>query len=681
MQKILDKMLRRGHAWKWLALVEKEGLKESCAKERREAWKTVTQRAFRSPEAFEEFFRNARGLSDRPGDLPGLTMLELLEDFVEGRGDDPESLKRKIASINVASLPLEPLKQRVGQWRGGAALPEAKLQKALDAFIARPGSVTHRHVDELSRLLAAAGAGTNLETAVAGLGPHVNAMRKLNHKSTVRLGLGLSHLAGLAAADRAMEDACLRLPAHLHQALMRPFLHQAASLLAWLKRAGKVADAADAAGSMTFLLHALAGPEAEDILKRLAPYGKNAGAGKGAGKDPYREVHGAGTKTIEEKAALLGRLRAGLRKGPVSNRQLGAFRLLYGMLLSDIEKRGASLDKREQAEVARVLAPVILMDLVFFSDEDNDLIGLLLQAAKAGCMDVRLALLSTIVSTYADKNTKLEAAAGRVLAQNPPPEKDDFSLVLKTAASLYLCVFPLVSSFSPMLEIYGDDAPIASLIRDFLLRQFDVLVSKMLAAHDMSGLDFFLGGFSENTELEEDFFGLQEDLEYVPAFRVYSELFNLVSCFPEGSVTRKSYGKYVAVMLGLEGGLDFIIRKLDELDRFISGRLWGGMRWDTFDRNTAIDEANLCLQALANKKALERAPLPSLDKLAALLALTPYGGRPREKLLVMMTKVLERRIEAGQQEAGAIRSRLLDTMARRLVSVKPRRPRRRKRGQ
>lgn len=442
-KKELDKLQRAGRYLEWLVEVQGQPLTPELKREQDQAWQEVQRRALRTPQAFEDFIARIDQLREIP-ETPELAFLLALKGVTTGMGEAEETLLGITGLTGTALVAQKNIRVALGTARDWPGIND------LLALIARePGKITRRHYQDL----AVRCTGTVLALPFTILADGMAVFRRLNHKANLHKPLAARFLDELDLADHHLSQAIEFFPPALQRLALLPFLSQ---ILLHLRQcdpppAAQQVRALVQAVEWTFLRgtgHLV--PEAlcrqllddDELLPTAADLKKMAADFAAA---PF-----------EGKLVLLRDLRQALdtaaAQGPGIDFFFGDFfedneveamaRLLlrfHVQLVKEIGSRLPTLPPREGRALVAALDPILAKDvgdLVVVLGDRQPLLDLLLQAAEAGCLGTRLALLAYLLSM--EQSKRLGPLALAVLTEGPAPVQEDLHWLMREHGRLVL---------------------------------------------------------------------------------------------------------------------------------------------------------------------------------------------------------------------------------------------------
>lgn len=651
-KKEIEKLFQTGRYWDWFALVENEGVGSSYTKEWQEAWKIVARRAFRLSENLQDFWNNIEKIENYP-DSPDLRLLFLLRDFVDGK-----EVKEDLSALEGLSPQAEPLRGKALSWQEGF-FSENKLKKVLAAFADLPGKVNRKSYSALAQLTK----GADLAVPVDILGQEIDDLRNLNSKKTTGRALNQTHLRKLEALDSNLKTISRQVLHPFFQILVAPFVYQFTQLLQTLSRNGQMTAAIEVVSFAPFLFSLAAGERLEEIRDHLSRfYPKLLSENDGA---PGRENSKA---SLEEKAALLGKMRS-VVKTKAREEFLERFNSLYKDLLSDIAGQREKLSEREKREMTRVMGTFLVQDIDFLWDciPDNEgirsLADILIRISRAGCLEVKLSLLSLIVADML-RNKLLREHAESALKDLPSTGKEDVWWILNQYEFL---IFPHVSLLKPVIARLDPRESFMPEIAERILDEFEgcmfvnTLATKFKDAHLFKEV---WGRKSEKGLAEKELATLRKEIGILNDCEPFSILTEYVGCYPEGVFTEKAYRCFLEMMYRKGGGIDGILCILEDVLNRLYNVRQGAREYPTAPLfESFFEDKRRILFAFLKEypDALKTIKLERVEKLIDLLTQEKFN-EDIGSLLIALSNILGERAKSGEKEAGNLNAKLMDLL-------------------
>lgn len=652
-RKEIEKMLSSGRYWEWLETLEREALISGYKKEWYEVWQTLARRAFRDPLQLEEFLARSESLKERP-DIPDIRFLLLLKKFIEGAHGAEE-----LASFTGLGFPAEAIRKQAMTWRD-ESFPGQKLQELLTTLIAKPEEATKKNYEEIALVLK----GTPLSGIIKSLGTQMTATRSLGGRSGAKISL-----QKFSDIEFGLKEGSNHIPHHLRQILFYPFLFQINRVLQRLLEAKQQDTFAEILPSIPYLLSMLAGEKAGSLRTQL--------------KHQKREVleHVNFDRVIsradfDEKVALLGRMRS-LRHDDKGNGNADTFQRLYKSVLSDIGRMRPSLSEREKKDLNRVMGIALTRDLPFLRNglaaSEHDLGEILLHAAEAGCLNLRLALLSLILAEKGGYR-RLKVFAENSLKIVDSPTGEEISWILDEFSEI---VFPHVNSLKPLFSFWGSEAPFASQIAKEIWSKAMTLLVLNSASKKVSGFFPLLAGDRLYQGMKRDIQILRKELSILKDCKELANLADFLNCFPEDSFTEKGYQRLLDTIFEKGRRLDPIIEIVGDsllrspIEKGIK-RLLLPLLGDWFK----ILEKGFYDFLRGHWDGLKLTKLGNLGRLIRILMRRETLSEDRN-LLFKISNLLEERSRDGEKEAGVLRDKLMEELARQKTRSKSAKPKRR----
>lgn len=662
----LQRLWRTGRYWEWLEALESWEGEEPDRGLWLEAWRNIARRALRSPENLKDLWDRQQLFQSRP-DFPDLEFLLLLRDFVENG-----ELQEKISTIQGLSLPAAALQKQALLWKE-EDLPEVEIQRALKTLAERPEKATRKTYNSLARVVEPYGPGP-LTRALEELAHHIPEIRRLNRKTTVRMGASGLDSFFLDDLDQIIQDATRELAPALRRILLFPFAFQIARLFEWLAREGEFRAAAEAASLMPFLFSLAAGDRAKEIRERLLPFQPEVLSAADIAVIGKR-LSGA---DLEEKLALLNQLRIGARKSlhemeggldffedfgpeePEAEELLHLFAALYRDVLEDLTTRQPDLSERERLELARVMDGILFRDLNLLApDAGPEQIAEILElAGRAGCLGPRLAVLALITAGRVGAG-RLARLAKACLQDRFKPGPEDMLAVLDRFPDLY---FPYLSALKPLagtVQNFEDLLPsISSKVIDYL--EFSLLMNA--AVDEDSGPFSFLFANSVNQSMRQLQILRRElkSFEDHPAFRLVG---TYLRSFPDGRLTEEGCRSLAGAVYEEHGTLAPLIERLEYLSQ---GSASGGRTslpspFDPFaDDVIEFQHLGLLQVIVEHPAAAEELSTETIELLVAGLTRKRQLSQLEQRLLLKLANLLAKKEDDGK--AAALHRQLHDLL-------------------
>jgi len=544
LRKELDKYWRKGRYWEWLALVEKENLHRNYAREEQEAWNSLVKRALRLPSNLQEFWTHLQAIKRYPF-LPDLQCLRLLGDFVAGK-----DFRRELVALRNLTFPAESFRQKALSWEDDF-FPEHKIRSLFAAFLQHPEKVTPKYYHSLASLAG----GASLAKFFTELASKFDGVRWLNRKTREGKRLGGGILKKLVEADGLLQEVSGVLAPPLQQVLFYPFLFQVHSF--FRERAEKEAAPLllRVASSMPFMFLKAAGEKGEELQKYLL--GASATLSD-LDRSYLAKISGG---SLEEKAALVGRMRPLLQKG-AREEYYEHFRQLYQTLLTDLAARQENLAGRERRELARVMAGSVLKDLpLLWTDPDDvgQLMDLLRPLGAIGLANGKMAVLALIIAEKMQE-AKLKKQAQDSLKSQGEPNEEDISWVLDSFPEL---AFPEVSHLRGLVDVGGMEATFMPALVERIRDELEIFLIIHAVSRKFHGpLAFFYEMSAEDFKI--GFYAWRQEMAKLKAYPSFSPLQEYLACFPEGYFTEKGFQRYLNLRYERGKELDWLIPELEK---------------------------------------------------------------------------------------------------------------------
>lgn len=440
LQKELDKLQRAGRYIDWLAEVQDQPITPQRKREMDTAWQEVQRRTLRTKQTFDEFLSRIDTMHTLP-QTPEMQFLLLLRDLINGRadtGDEICAVTGLSTAYQAAQKNLRAIIQLPRDWQG--------IEKLLAFIASDPGKVSRKHY----HALAAHCSDTILHTAFLALGNEMVVFRRLNHKANLHKSLSPSLLDDLYYASQRLWQAIDFMPPVLRRLCLLPLVFQVLLFLRQATPAPAAHQVLDlfqsveltfAAGADRFLT-----PELRTLLE--------ADGDDLTSADLAAITQKFTVATFEEKLALVRDLRQAFHRHAAMDMNDNPFmpsfiddemdemqRMLlrfYKQVFKEIGRRSAHLAPRERRALVAVFDPIVARDVddLFTLEEIGQrLVDLLLQAAEAGCMGIRLSMLGLIVSRR-DSSKLLGSLATKALQEAPNPGLEDLRWIVEEHGSL-----------------------------------------------------------------------------------------------------------------------------------------------------------------------------------------------------------------------------------------------------
>ena len=645
-KKELEKLWRKGRYWDWLALVEKENLQRDHAREVQEACMNLVKKALRLPANLQEFWAHLPTVKRYPSS-PDFQCLLFLRDFVEGR-----DVRGQLAALRNLTFPAESLRQKALSWKDDF-FPEEKIRKPFSAFLRQPEKISSKDYQNLSSLAE----GTSLGAQVAVLGSRFNGVRGLNRKAGGRKRLGAEKLRKVWEADSVLKQASEALPPKLQEILFYPFLFQVHSFF----RQGAEKEAAPVllrvASSLPFMFLKAAGDKGAEIQKHILGTSSSL---SDLDRSYLAKISGG---SLEEKAALVNRMRSLLRKGG-REEHCDEFRKLYHGLLTDLAARRENLPERERREIARVVSSSLLRDLPSLwtdPDDPEQLLNILKPMAAVGLGNGKMAVLGLILAEkFRDSDLKKQAQDS-VNDQGGPTEED----LLWVLDSFPELIAPEVSSLRALVEAGGGEAAFIPALVERIRNEIELFLIMNAASRGSRGVFGFLGELTA-----EDFKTAsttwRRELAALKSYPSFSPLQEFFACFPEGYFTGKGFQRYLNLRYEKEKRLDWFIPELERQGNqpLLAKKFWGDS-FLPFSLEGILREKEKAYFLFLEERfdSMNTASLETLEKLTEIL-LRRKPTVTEGNLLIRISNLLGERPSGGDNRAQALREKIMNQLIR-----------------
>jgi hypothetical protein len=642
LKKELEKFLRAGRYFEWLALVEKENLHRNYPREEEEAWNSLVKRALRLPANLQEFWTHLPSIKKYPS-FPDFRCLLLLRDFVAGK-----EVRSDLAALRNLTFPAESLRQKALSWQDHF-FPEKKIRGLLAAFLHHPEKVTPKYYSTLASLVGA----TGLKTMVTGLGSKFDGVRRLNRKTRGRRRLGPEIIRKVADADRLLKEVSGSLALPLQEILFYPFLFQVHAFFRERAEKDPTPILLRVASSMPFMFLKAAAEKGEEFQKHLL--------GASATLSDLDRSYLARTSegSLEEKAALVARMRSALQKGG-EEEYCDQLRQLYQSLLADLAARQGSLPERERRELARVMASSVFKDLpLLWTDPDDleQLMSLFRPMAAMGLGNSKIAVLALILAEkIRDRDLKKQAQIS--LKDQGGVSQEDILWVLDSFPEL---IFPEVGSLRALVEVAGADAAFMPMLVDRVRDELQMFLITYAVTRRTRGPFAFFSELSVE-DFKMGYHAWRRELAELKAYPPFALLLEGLACFPEGYFTAKGFQRYLNLQYEREMGLEWVIPELEKnrnkttlAKRFLA---------DSFlplPAEEVLGEIEKAYFLLLEERfeGLKTAKLEALEKLTNFLLRTK-PALTEGNLLIRISNLLAERLSGGESQAQALREKIMN---------------------
>ena len=640
LRKELEKFWRAGRYFEWLALVEKENLHRTYPREEEEAWNSLVKRALRLPANLQEFWTHLPSLRKYPSS-PDFRCLLLLRDFVAGK-----EVRSDLAALRNLTFPAESLRQKALSWQD-PFFPEKKIRSLLAAFLHHPEKATPKFYSSLASLVG----GTGFATMVAGLGSKFDGVRRLNRKTRGRRRLGPEIIRKVTDADRLLKELSGSLALPLQEVLFYPFLFQVQAFFRERAEKDPTPTLLRVASSMSFMFLKAAGEKGPEFQKHLL------GASTTLSDLDHSYLSKISGGSLEEKAALVARLRSALQKGGAEE-YCDQLRQLYQSLLTDLAARRGSLPERERRELARVMASSVLKDLpLLWTDPDDleQLMSLFRPMAAMGLGNPKIAVLAlTLAEKIRDRDLKRQAQIS--LKDQGELSRDDILWVLDSFPEL---IFPEVRSLKALMEVAGTDAAFMPTLIDRVRDELHMFLITYAVTRRMRGPFAF---FSElNVEdFKMGYHAWRRDLAELKAYPPFALLLEGLACFPEGYFTTKGFQRYLNLRYEREMGLEWVILELEKnRNKTLLAKRFLADSFLPLPAEEVLGEIEKAYFLFLEERfeGLKMARLEILEKLTNLLLETKPAAT-EGNLLIRISNLLGERL--GESQAYALREKIMN---------------------
>jgi hypothetical protein len=642
LRKELERFWRAGRYWEWLALVEEENLHRNYPREEQEAWNGLIKRALRLPANLQEFWTHLPSVKRYPS-FPDFRCLLLLRDFVAGK-----EVRNDLAALRNLTFPAESLRQKALSWQDDF-FPEKKIGSFLAAFLHHPEKVTPKFYSSLASFVG----GTELATVVANMGSQFDGARRLNRKTRGRRRLGSEMLKKVADADRLLKEISGVLARPLQEILFYPFLFQVHSFFREGAEIEAVPILLRVASSMPFMFLKAAGEKGEELQKHLL--GASATLSD-LDRSYLAKISGG---SLEEKAALVGRMRPPLQKG-AGDEYYDQFRQLYQSLLTDLAARQESLPERERRELAQVMASSVLKDLpLLWTDPDDlgQLMDLLRPMAAIGLGNGKIAVLCLILAEKIQDRDMQKQAQDSLKGQNGPTETD----ILWVLDSFPELILPEVGYLRALLDIGGMEAAFMPALVGRIREELEIFLIIHAVSRKFRGPLSFLYEMSVE-DLKIGYYAWRRELAKLKTYPSFSALQEYLACFPEGYFTEKGFQRYLNLRYEREKKLDWFIPELEKhRGKTLLARKFSEDSFLPLPVEEILDEMEKTYFLFLEERfeGLKTAGLETLEKLTDIL-LSRKPTATEGNLLIRISNLLGERLPDGESRAHALREKIMN---------------------
>jgi len=649
-RKELDRFWRTGRYWEWIALVEKENLHRDYAREEQEAWISLVKKALRLPANLQEFWTHLPAIKKYPS-FPDFQCLRLLRDFVAGK-----EIRGELAALRNLTFPAESFRQKALSWQDDF-FPQKKIRNFFGAFLHHPEKVTPKYYQSLSSIVE----GTGLAAVVTDLGSKFDGVRRLNRKTGGRRRLEAETLRKVAEADRLCKELSKVLAPPLQEILFYPFLFQVHSFF----RQGAEKEAAPillrVASSMPFMSLRAAGEKGAELQKHILGASPTL---SDLDRSYLAKISGA---SLEEKAALVGRMRSLLQKG-AGEKYCDEFRQLYRSLLTDLAARREGLPERERRELARVMNASLLRDLsLLWTDPDDwgQLMDLLKPMAAIGLGNGKMAVLCLILAEKI-RDPDMKKQAQDSLKSQAGPTEEDILWVLDSFPEL---ITPEVSSLRAFVEVGGAEAPFMPALVERIREELEVFFIVHAASRRSRGPFALLYELSAE-DLKAGCATWRREIAALKIYPSFSPLQRYLACFPEGYFTGKGFQRYLNLRYEKEKGLDWVIPELEKhRKQSLLAKKFMGDSFLPIPIEGVLREIEKAFFLFLEERfeGLKTAGLDTLEKLTDIL-IQRKPAVTEGNLLIQISNLLGERPSEGGNRAHALREKII----KRLIYYKQR---------
>ncbi len=636
-KKELEKLLRAGHYWEWLAEAEKASLGDEYKKEHYEVWQSLVKRALRLPSGFEEFLAKSEGVAQHP-DTPDVRLLFLLKNFI-----NEDRINDEMINIKGLSLAAEELRKKALSWEDDF-FPEKRIRRLFTLFIKKPHSVTKKHYRDIGSLVK----NTSLAQPFTLLEKEIDYIRKLSSKK-----LAEPDSVRLKHTDSLAKSISNQLSQSIQRIVFHPFEYHVSKYLKGLAEKGHTAEIARTAQALPFLFSLAAGEKAGAIKEQLMHIDSGI-------VDHPLLLKKLATASFEEKIAFIVKLRSLPKEDYGSDEYSQIIRNLYLDILPQIAKRCELLHEREKRELPKVIGPIILRDLHLLWNSIYDLAEILKITAEASCLDIKLSLLSLMVAKDL-LDSRLKEYAMNSLKKLPPPGKGDIAWLMQDFRFL---VFPKISSLKPLIDLYGSDAPCVHEITGKILEETEMSLSKHSFMIKGTGL---LSLFTQEfpvpfEEVKKEIPTLRRELNTFKDYKTFSVITEYLDCFPENYFTTGGYKRTLKSMYE-KTDLGFLVDTFESIIGRSSTemRMFGGSRLSSnLLEDIVREQENACLDVIKEHwDDLKTAGFKTIMKLFKIITEKYTDGG----LLIRLHNILEYRFGSGEKEVGPLRDRVWDLLS------------------
>ncbi len=465
--------------------------------------------------------------------------------------------------------------------------------------------------------------------------------------------MGSEILKKVADADRLLKELSVVLARPLQEILFYPFLFQVHSFFREGVEKEAVPILLRVASSMPFMFLKAAGQKGEEFQKHLL----GASATLSDLDRTYLAKISGGS--LEEKAALVGRMRSPLQKG-VGDEYYDQFRQLYQSLLTDLAARQESLPERERRELAQVMASSVLKDLPLLwtdPDDSGQLMDLLRPMAAIGLGNGKIAVLCLILAEKIQDRDMQKQVQDSLKGQNGPTEKD----ILWVLDSFPELIVPEVGCLRALLDVGGMEAAFMPALVGRIREELEIFLIIHAVSRKFRGPLSFLYEMSAE-DLKIGYSAWRRELAKLKTYPSFSPLQEYLACFPEGYFTEKGFQRYLNLRYERGGKLDWFIPELEKHQG--KNLLTRKFSEDSFlplpvEEILGEMEKTFFLFLAERFEGLKTASLEILEKLTEIL-LRRKPTVTEGNLLIRISNLLGERLPDGESRAHALREKIMN---------------------
>ena len=442
-----------------------------------------------------------------------------------------------------------PVWEQVRTWEE-SRFPENGLRRIFSKFLNSPGKVLPGDYRDLDQQIQSA----RLPALVPTWGDHLKQMQGLADGRQARKGFPPARLDRIRSLDRALKASAQPFPPALARVLLHPFGFHTARLLKSLSSKDPQ-SAAEVIRAAPFLFSIVAGPKAPALQEQLVGFEPD----HSTINDWLARIRNARGETLENRAALLGRLRAWLPSG-IPEGLRGPFQDFYLEILDELMERKSHLPLRDQADLARVLERLVNLDGHLFWDsleEKRDLARLTTFLKKAAALEALQAkpALAALLITDRSRDNDLRDQALKVI-QTSPPTPEDLTWVLNEWEDFILS---RPGALKLLLDLPGSAETLQPLIAAWWITQLDLPLSLNSDLLDRRNIFFALIDPEAIEAGKRIWSFLNYELQGFKAYPAFSTLLDYLESFPGAAFSGQRFLKFIQIRLQKSDPPGFLI--------------------------------------------------------------------------------------------------------------------------